>query len=54
MFFPKVINEAGEASSSVQLEVAPTESLLLQPQSEQKAKAVDDLEERLIIIQIFF
>uniref|UniRef100_A0A914H0K8 Ig-like domain-containing protein n=1 Tax=Globodera rostochiensis TaxID=31243 RepID=A0A914H0K8_GLORO len=43
----KVINDQGEASSSVQLEVAPTESLLLQPQSEQKAKAVGDLEERL-------
>ncbi|KAL3105626.1 hypothetical protein niasHT_021729 [Heterodera trifolii] len=43
----KVINDQGEASSSVRLEVAPTESLLLQPQSEQKAKAVGDLEERL-------
>uniref|UniRef100_A0A915PRJ2 Ig-like domain-containing protein n=1 Tax=Setaria digitata TaxID=48799 RepID=A0A915PRJ2_9BILA len=43
----KVINAAGEASSSAILEIASKESLLLQPQDEGKAKAVEQLEYNL-------
>uniref|UniRef100_A0A915DZ78 Ig-like domain-containing protein n=1 Tax=Ditylenchus dipsaci TaxID=166011 RepID=A0A915DZ78_9BILA len=46
-FTVKVSNEAGEASTSVNLEVIKKDGLMLQPQSETKAKAVQDLEEYL-------
>jgi len=43
----RVYNDKGEASSSVHLAVEPTESLHLQPMSEQKAKAVQELEDSM-------
>uniref|UniRef100_A0A7E4ZS77 Immunoglobulin I-set domain protein n=1 Tax=Panagrellus redivivus TaxID=6233 RepID=A0A7E4ZS77_PANRE len=43
----KVINEAGEASSSVVIDVGSGSGLILDPQNETKAKAVEDLEESL-------
>ncbi|CAJ0586229.1 unnamed protein product, partial [Mesorhabditis spiculigera] len=43
----RVSNEAGEASSSTTVKVEGKSGLLLGPQSEQKAAAVEQLEERL-------
>ncbi|CAG9532190.1 unnamed protein product [Cercopithifilaria johnstoni] len=43
----KVINSSGEASSSTILEIASKETLLLQPQDENKAKAIEQLEYNL-------
>nr|CDQ05422.1 BMA-KETN-1, isoform j [Brugia malayi] len=43
----KVTNSAGEASSSTILEIASKEALLLQPQDEGKAKAIERLEYNL-------
>ncbi|KAM3716725.1 Kettin [Dirofilaria immitis] len=43
----KVINSVGEASSSTVLEIASKETLLLQPQDEGKAKAIERLEYNL-------
>ncbi|CAJ0920993.1 unnamed protein product, partial [Mesorhabditis belari] len=43
----RVYNESGEAKSSVSFNVEPKSGLLLEPQSEQKAQAVHQLEERL-------
>lgn len=43
----KIINSAGEASSTTILEIASKESLILQPQDEVKAKAIEQLEYNL-------
>ncbi|VDK66159.1 unnamed protein product, partial [Onchocerca ochengi] len=43
----KVTNSVGEASSSTVLEIASKETLLLQPQDEDKAKAIERLEYNL-------
>nr|CAD2187171.1 unnamed protein product [Meloidogyne enterolobii] len=44
----KISNENGEASTTVDLTVNPTESLLLQSMGEGKAKAVQELEDSLL------
>jgi titin len=43
----KVINESGEATSSATIDVKTNDGLLLQPQNEEKARAVEQLEEQL-------
>ncbi|KJH46031.1 immunoglobulin I-set domain protein [Dictyocaulus viviparus] len=43
----KIHNAAGEAVSSAKISVEPSSGLILHPQSEQKAKAVEELEEFL-------
>ncbi|VDO67652.1 unnamed protein product [Heligmosomoides polygyrus] len=43
----RISNAAGEAVSSTPIKVEPSSGLILHPQNEQKAKAVDELEEIL-------
>ncbi|KAK6058392.1 hypothetical protein COOONC_04040 [Cooperia oncophora] len=43
----RIVNEAGEDTTSAPIKVAPSSGLILHPQNEQKAKAVSDLEEVL-------
>ena len=43
----RVFNDKGEASISVQVAVQPSETLLLRPQNENKAKAVQELEDSM-------
>ncbi|CAI4222564.1 unnamed protein product [Auanema sp. JU1783] len=43
----RVYNDAGEATSSAKIEVAPSSGLILHPQNEQKAQAVEQLEANL-------